>query len=27
MALMVHMHKRTMHGGRPTIHDGGRLLS
>jgi CysZ protein len=27
MALMVHMHKRTMIGGRPTIDAGGRLLS
>jgi uncharacterized protein involved in cysteine biosynthesis len=27
MALMVHVHKRTMIGGRPAIDDGGRLLS
>jgi uncharacterized protein involved in cysteine biosynthesis len=27
MALMVHMHKRTMIGGQPAIDDGGRLLS
>ena len=27
MALMVHMHKRTMIEGRPTIDTGGRLLS
>jgi CysZ protein len=27
MALMVHMHKRTMIGGQPTIGDGARLLS
>jgi CysZ protein len=27
MALMVHVHKRTMIGGQPTIDDGGRLLS